>query len=160
MSWFTKTNKQEIQRKLERLLNKTVSVTSLVEIDEDVDERFDDRSERLTPVILLRLVEGEEAPQITTGVTKDMSIEGLGVTTLGKLEAGSRYAVGLGQGEEFSVFECRCVRSDPLGFGYFANGLAATDLLSTVDFVSLKEFGDYLAAHPPAAALPVAPTLS
>lgn len=157
MPWFTTDYKQEIQRKLERILNKTISVGTHVPIEKDADERSDDRSERLTPVVLLQLTEQSDCPQITTGMTKDISIEGLGVTTLGMLEPGSNYAVGIGEGEEFTVLGCRCVRSDPLSYGYYANGLQVEHILSEVDFVSLKEFAEYLRDNPPQSSLPVAP---
>ena len=157
MSWFTTDNKLDIQRKLERIMNKTVSVGSHVPIEKDVDERFDDRSHRLTPVVLLQLTDQSDCPQITTGLTKDISIEGLGVTTLGTLEPGSTYAVGIGDRDEFTVLGCRCVRSDALSYGYYANGLQVEDILSEVDFVSLKEFAEYLRDNPPQSSLPVAP---
>lgn len=155
MSWFTKDNKLEIQRKIERILNKTMSIGSHISVGKDVDERFDDRSERLTPVVLLQLTDQANAPQITTGLTKDISIDGLGVTTLGTLEVGGTYAVGIGEREEFTVLGCRCVRSDALTYGYYANGLQVEDILSEVDFESLKEFAEYLRDNPPQSSLPM-----
>lgn len=153
MSWFSKNKKTDVHRTLARILNSTVSVKSHMPIDPAADQRIDSRITRTTPVIVLPLDQEGEESQLTIGLTLDVSCEGMALATLGTLPKDCRLAVGLGRDDDFSVLLCECVRSVPIGFGYFSSGVLVVEVLPVNDFVALKEFAQYLEANPPVSSL-------
>lgn len=153
MSWFTNNEKVHVQRTLGRILNRTLAVSSHFEIDHEHDQRLESRSPRVTPVLVLPLTSNDEESLVRIGLTQDISCQGLSLATLGKLAVGGEYAVGMGNREDFAVLKFCCVRTESMGYGYFASGLFATQVLSVADFVALRELAEHLESNIPVSEL-------
>lgn len=151
MSWFFNGNenkRQAVRRTLNRLLNTSMSLESRLSLAPENDKRVDSRITRNTPVVVLPL--DGVAEDLNLAVTTDLSSEGMALTSLGPIPTGSQLAVGIGDiEEEFHVFLAECVRSRPIGYGYFESGIRIVELLPAKRFDELKDLVQHLEKNPP-----------
>lgn len=150
MSWFSNRSKTDVHRTVNRLLNSTLTLESFVQVN--ADQRKDQRILRTLPVVILPLGQTSES-ELTVGLTQDLSCEGMALTTLGPLRLDSELAIGLGDGDHFTVLLCVCKRHTSLGFGFFESGIQIEEVLPARDFQPLREFAEYLEANPPTTVL-------
>ena len=142
MAWLgTQNPRVEVHRTLIRILNTSCACEWGAA---EADRRQDSRVPRTTPVVILPLVADHQDAGPTLGLTKDMSCEGMAVTTLGTLPVDANLAVGIGGNTDFSVMLCRCVHCQPIGYGFYESGVHVREMLDANDFVPLKNYAHYL----------------
>lgn len=149
MNWFSNNNKADVHRTINRILNSTVSIESHMAVNSDADKRDDIRVPRTMPVVILPLADVSEDEQITVGLTQDLSCEGMALVTLGPLPIDTEMAVGIADGESFTVLLCESRRREAIGFGFYESGVHIKEVLPAKDFMPLREFADYLETNPP-----------
>lgn len=151
MSWFGNGNSKrlKVRKTISRLLNTTTSLASHLTIDADTDQRDDLRVGRITPVVLLPLSGDSSEDNLNLGLTRDLSSEGMAISTLGSIAVGERLAIGIGKDDDFAVLLGECVRSEPIGYGFFESGVNVLEVLPSHDFMPLKNFAHFLEGNPP-----------
>lgn len=149
MSWFSNDRNAKVRSAANHFLNVSTKVAAHFPLDPDMDQREDGRIGRITPVVLLPLGVDYSENNLNLGLTRDMSSEGMAVSSLGPIPVGEQLVVGIGIGDEFCAFLAQCVRSQPIGYGFFESGVHLKEVLTSREFMALKEFAQYLQDNPP-----------
>ena len=119
MIWPAKNNKGlvDVRRLMARLLNKSFSSGSLVEPEHEA--RQESRSNVNIPVIVVVIDDDPNSdPNINTGVTHDISCEGMTILSEHSIPHGD-LIVGFGPFDDWHVLKCTCLRTTSVGYGYF-----------------------------------------
>ena len=149
MNWFSDGKQAKVRRTINGFLNATTSVESHLQIDPSADQRDDGRIDRITPVVMLPLCEDYNEDGLNLGLTRDLSCEGMAISSLGSVPVGEKLAIGIGSGDMFCALLCECVRCAPIGYGFFESGVRILEVLHSRDFFALKNFANYLERNPP-----------
>ena len=96
--------------------------------DEGLNRREDMRSERSFPVLLAPNVEDPDTQlaNVRLGITHDLSCEGVGIVTLGRVGYEDALIVTRGTDDDLLAFEGQLRNERHIGFGYFINGIQLT----------------------------------
>tara|TARA_B100002052_G_C15579748_1_gene461716 strand:+ start:166 stop:618 length:453 start_codon:yes stop_codon:yes gene_type:complete len=121
--WFNK-QKKEVALTMGRVINASADVCNPME-DEDVNRREDMRSIRSFPVLLAPHTEDPDTQlsRVCLGITRDLSCEGVGVVTLGRVGFEEALIVTRGTDDNLLAFRGELRNERHLGFGYFINGI-------------------------------------
>lgn len=129
--WFNK-EKKEVALTMGRVINASVDLRNPMQ-DEGVNRREEMRSVRSFPVLLAPNVDDSEVQlaNVRLGITRDLSCEGVGVVTLGRVGYESALIVTRGTDENLLAFQGQLRNERHLGFGYFINGIQLTRRLES-----------------------------
>lgn len=139
-----KKNIVNVRRVMARGINGEFSSNGLLMQSPEHDGRQESRSDIDIPVIIVEFPDDAQAqPSIKTGITQDLSCAGLGVITDGPLPTRD-LIVGIGPFDNWSVLQCRSLRTRSIGYGYLNTGLSFERVLPAQEFEAVMEYAQTL----------------
>ena len=146
MFWSGRQRKQsqEIRRLMARIINGQFSSAELLMESPERDARIETRKSLNLPVVIADYRRGSDVePDWYSGITQDISCEGVAIMSQGPLPVGD-VVLGIGPTEDWSVLQCKTLRSNSIGYGFFLSGLHVSKILPTNQYSSVLEYAQSL----------------
>lgn len=143
MMWFANKpdDSVDVRRLMARILNRSFSSGMLMDVNPEQEGRQESRSNVISMPVIAVAVDDDPSSEldIKSGVTQDISCEGLAILSKGSIPEGD-VIVAFGPFDDWSVLNCTCLWTARVGYGYFQAGMHIDKVLPPHDYDPVKRY--------------------